>query len=111
MSNNASITNVVNVALIPEGQLAERDSMNLIAVFTSEQGVITSAERFRTYRDAQAVAADWGSASAVTEYANTVFGTKPNAINFGGSLIVALPRTLGPRRPPCAALSWSRLPC
>lgn len=92
MSNNASITNVVNVALIPEGQLAERDSMNLIAVFTSEQGVITSAERFRTYRDAQAVAADWGSASAVTEYANTVFGTKPNAINFGGSLIVALHR-------------------
>lgn len=92
MSNNASITNVINVALIPEGQLAARDSMNLIAVFTSEQGVISSAERFRTYRDAAAVAADWGSASAVTEYANTVFGTKPNAINFGGSLIVALHR-------------------
>lgn len=92
MSNNASITNVVNVALIPEGQLAQTDNMNLIAVFTSEQGVITSAERFRTYRDAQAVANDWGSAAAVTEYANTVFGTKPNAINFGGSLIVALHR-------------------
>ena len=88
----ADISQVVNVALIPEGQLAGRNNMNLITVFTSEQGVITSAERFRTYRDAAAVAADWGSASAVTEYANTVFGTKPNAINFGGSLIVALHR-------------------
>lgn len=92
MSNNASITNVVNVALIPEGQQAEFDNMNLITVFTGEQGVIASAERFRTYRDAASVAADWGSASAVTEYANTVFGTKPNAVNFGGSLIVALHR-------------------
>ena len=94
MSNNASITNVVNVALIPEGQLAGFINMNLITVFTSEPGVIASAERFRTYRDAAAVAADWGSASAVTEYANTVFGTKPNAINFGGSLIVALHRAV-----------------
>lgn len=103
MSNNASITNVVNVALIPEGQLAGRDNMNLITVFTSEQGVITSAERFRTYRDAAAVAADWGSASAVTEYANTVFGTKPNAINFGGSLIVALHRATTENVPASAA--------
>lgn len=103
MSNNASITNVVNVALIPEGQLAGRDNMNLIAVFTSEQGVINSAERFRTYRDAAAVAADWGSASAVTEYANTVFGTKPNAINFGGSLIVALHRATSENVPASAA--------
>lgn len=94
MSNNASITNVINVALIPEGQLAGFDQMNLITVFTSEAGVIASAERFRTYRDAAAVAADWGSASAVTEYANTVFGTKPNAVNFGGSLIVALHRAV-----------------
>jgi hypothetical protein len=99
----ADISQVVNVALIPEGQLAGRNNMNLITVFTSEQGVITSAERFRTYRDAAAVAADWGSASAVTEYANTVFGTKPNAINFGGSLIVALHRATTENVPAAAA--------
>jgi len=92
MSNNASITNVINVALIPESQLAGRDNMNLIAVLTSEKGVITSAERFRTYRDAASVEADWGTASIVTQYANAVFGTQPNAINFGGSLIVGLHR-------------------
>ena len=89
---SANISNVINVALIPEGQLAARDNMNLICVVTSEQGVLSSAERFRTYKDAQAVAADFGSASEVTEYANTVFSTRPNAINFGGSLIVGYHR-------------------
>lgn len=92
MSNNASITNVINVALIPEGQSAARDNMNVIAILTSETGVITSSERFRSYRDAQSVEADWGTASVVTQYANTVFGTKPNAINFGGTLIIGLHR-------------------
>lgn len=88
----ADISQVVNVALIPEGQQASFSNMNVCTVFTSEQGVIASAERFRTYRDAAAVAADWGSASSVTEYANTFFGTKPNAVNFSGSFVVALHR-------------------
>lgn len=88
----ADISQVVNVALIPESQLASRDSMNLIAVMTSEKGVITSAERYRMYKTAKEVEADWGTASSATAYANTVFGTKPNAINFGGSLIIGLHR-------------------
>lgn len=88
----ADISRVVNVALIPESQLAGRDNMNLIAIMTSEQGVITSAERYRSYRNVAGVEADWGTASPVTAYAQAVFGTKPNAINFGGSLIIGLHR-------------------
>ena len=103
MSNNASITNVINVALIPEGQQAARDNMNVIAVLTSETGVIDSAERFRSYRDVAAVEADWGTASVVTQYAQAVFGTKPNAINFGGSLIVGLHRATAETVPASAA--------
>lgn len=103
MSNNASITNVVNVALIPSPGLAEADNMNLIAVLTSETGVIFSAERFRTYRDAAAVEADFGTASITTQYAQTVFGTKPNAINFGGSLIIGLHRAVAETVPATAA--------
>lgn len=103
MSNNASITNVINVALIPESQLAQRDNMNVIAILTSEAGVITSAERFRSYRDAAAVEADWGTASIVTRYAQTVFGTRPNAINFGGTLIVGLHRAAQEAVPATAA--------
>lgn len=106
--SNASITNVINVALIPEGQQAERDNMNVIAVLTSEKGVITSAERFRSYRDSAAVEADWGTASVVTQYAMTVFGTKPNAINFGGSLIVGLHRATTETVPATAATLVSK---
>lgn len=104
MSNNASITNVINVALIPESQLAQRDNMNVIAVLSSAAaGVISSAERFRSYRDAAAVEADFGTASIVTQYANTVFGTRPNAINFGGSLIIGLHRAATETVPASAA--------
>jgi hypothetical protein len=103
MSNNASITNVINVALIPEGQQAQRDNMNTVAVLTSETGVIFSAERFRSYRDAAAVEADWGTASVTTQYAQAVFGTKPNPINFGGELIIGLHRAVTENVPATAA--------
>ncbi len=88
----ASITNIINVALIPEGQAAARDNMNVVCLMTSEQGVLSSAERFRAYRSAQAVEADWGTSSAVAQYAATFFSTQPNAVNFGGSLIVGFYR-------------------
>lgn len=101
---NASITNVVNVALIPESQLAQADNMNVIAVLSSgAAGVISSAERFRSYRDAPAVEADFGTASIVTQYANVVFGTRPNAINFGGSLVIGLHRAAAETVPASAA--------
>lgn len=88
----ANISNVINVALIPEGQLAARDNMNVICVITSDTTVLTSAERYRIYTDAASVASDFGSSSDVTAYANTVFGTQPNAINFGGSLVIGYHR-------------------
>jgi len=99
----ASINRVVNVALLPEGQQASRDNMNVIAVLTSETGVITSAERYRAYLEISAVEADWGTASVVTQYAQTVFGTKPNATNFGGTLIVGLHRAVAETVPATAA--------
>src|SRR5699024_3390414 len=91
-SMTASITNIINVALIPEGQAAARDNMNVACIMTSEQGVLSSAERFRAYRDAPAVEADWGTASAVSQYASVFFGTQPNAVNFGGTLIIGFHR-------------------
>lgn len=103
MSNNASITNVINVALIPEGRQAQRDNMNTVAIMTSETGVIDSAERFRSYREISAVEADWGTASITTQYAQAVFGTKPNPINFGGELIIALHRATAETVPATAA--------
>lgn len=88
----ANISQIINVALIPEGQAAARDNMNVVCIMTSEQGVLSSAERFRAYRDAAAVEADWGTSSPVTAFANTFFSTRPNAVNFGGALIIGFHR-------------------
>lgn len=89
----ADISNVINVALLAGGKQAARDNMNVVCIMTPETGVINSAERYRSYRTASAVEADWGTASAVSEYANTLFATSPNPINFGGTLIVGFYRT------------------
>jgi hypothetical protein len=84
----AEITNVINVALLPEGKAAAATNMNVVAIITKEQGVLSTAERYRAYKSAAAVAGDFGASSEVTAYANTVFATSPNAINFGGALVV-----------------------
>jgi hypothetical protein len=78
----------LNVALLPEGKAAAATNMNVVAIITKEQGVLSTAERYRTYKSAAAVAGDFGTSSEVTAYANTVFATSPNAINFGGALVV-----------------------
>ena len=70
----ANIANVINVALIPEGRLASRDNLNVTAIFTKDQTVLNSDERYRIYRDAASVSNDFGSTSAVAQHANTFFG-------------------------------------
>lgn len=82
------ISNVINVALLAGGKSAGRDNMNVVAILTPEQGVLSSNERYRAYKNPTAVEADWGTGSEVTEYANVFFGTSPNPVNFGGTLIV-----------------------
>ena len=83
----ANIANVINVALIPEGQLAARDNPNVCAVMTSEQGVLSTAERYRLYKSASDVAADFGTSSKMTAHANVFFAQQPNAVNFGGQFV------------------------
>lgn len=84
----ADISNIINVALLAGGKSAGRDNMNVVAILTPEQGVLSSDERYRAYKTAAAVEADWGTSSEVTEYANVFFATSPNPVNFGGTLIV-----------------------
>lgn len=85
----ANISNVINVALIPEGQQAARDNMNVVALMTSQQdGPLSSAVRTKLYSDATAVAEDFGSNSDAAGFANAFFGTTPNPVNFGGVLVM-----------------------
>lgn len=84
-----NISNVVNVQLLPEGQAAALDNMNVVAIMTSNQdGPINSANRYALYKEPGSVAADFGSSSAIASFANAFFATKPNAATSGGVLVV-----------------------
>jgi hypothetical protein len=84
----ANITNVINVQLLPEGQLAARDNMNVVAIMTSQQtGPLSTANRYELYSDIASVAADFGTDSAMYSFATAFFGTNPNPINAGGVLV------------------------
>lgn len=84
----ANISNVINVALLPEGQLAARDNMNVVAVMTSQQdGPLSTANRYELYSDLASVATDFGTDSEIYAHAVAFFGTAPNAINAGGLFV------------------------
>jgi hypothetical protein len=84
----ASINNVITVALLAEGQAAAADNMNVTAIISGKQGVLSSAERFRLYKDASAVALDYGASSEESSFANTFFASSPNPVSAGGVLVM-----------------------
>jgi hypothetical protein len=85
----ANINNVINVALLPEGLLAARDNMNVVAILTSQQtGPINSANRYALYSDVASVASDYGTESDIYAHATALFGSTPNPTNAGGVLVV-----------------------
>lgn len=84
---DADLGNVINVAILPEGRTVAPDNMNVVAIMTSNT-VLSSSERYRLYTQASAVNADFGTTSEVAKFAQTFFGTKPNAVNFGGVLVI-----------------------
>lgn len=84
----ANISNIINVALLPEGEAAARDNMNVVAVMTSQQtGPLSTANRYELYTDIASVAADFGTDSQMYQHATAFFGTNPNPINAGGVLV------------------------
>lgn len=90
----ADISNVINVSLVPEGQLAARDSMNVVAIMSSElvAGTLDTENRYQLYTNAADVAADHGSDSQVNAYAEVFFSQAPNPVNAGGTLVVGFYR-------------------
>lgn len=85
---SVNISNVINVALLEGGALATADNPNIVAIMTSQQdGPLSTAVRYQTYSDAASVAADFGTASKMNDFALSFFGTSPNPTNAGGYLV------------------------
>ena len=71
----ADLSNVVNVSLIPEGRLVQRDNMNVVSIITSQLGYLSTAKRTEVYRSSAQIGIDFGSNSAIYKHALAFFGT------------------------------------
>lgn len=101
---SASINNVINVTLLEEGKAAARDNINVCAIVTSQTGVLSTAERWRAYKTSSAVEQDWGASSVTAAFANAFFGTSPNPISAGGTLVIGYWNAAGETLPETAGL-------
>jgi hypothetical protein len=61
--------------------------MNIVAMFTSELGALSSAKRTIAYTDLSSVATDFGTNSSMYEYAKILFAQTKNPTNSGGYLV------------------------
>lgn len=101
---SASINNVINVTLLEEGRSAARDNINVCAIMTSQPGVLSTAERWRSYKSPSAVEQDWGASSVTAAFSNAFFGTSPNPVSAGGTLIVGFWNAAGETLPATAGV-------
>lgn len=68
----------------------------------TSQGGVSTAERWRSYKTASAVEQDWGASSVTAAFANTFFGTSPNPVSAGGTLIIGYWNAAGENLPATA---------
>lgn len=85
---SASINNVINVTLLEEGRAAARDNINVCSIVTSQPGILSTSERWRSYKTSSAVEQDFGASSVTAAFANAFFGTSPNPISASGTLVI-----------------------
>lgn len=84
----ADISNVINVTLLEEGAAVAADNINVVSIITGRQGVLSSSNRYGAYKTSAAVAADFGASSPEASFATSLFGTSPNPIGAGGTLVI-----------------------
>ncbi|EPR2254943.1 DUF3383 family protein [Yersinia enterocolitica] len=101
---SASINNVINVTLLEEGRSAARDNINVCAIMTSQPGVLSTSERYRSYKSPAAVDQDFGASSVTAAFSNAFFGTSPSPISAGGTLIIGFWNAAGETLPSTAGV-------
>lgn len=97
MTKNLSLSNVINVALVPSiAGLSEFNTANLL-LYSTETPIqsqwatgVDGQEIYRVYYTASAVAEDFGVNSLTYKMALAVFSQAPNILNNSGALIIAL---------------------
>jgi hypothetical protein len=98
----ADISNVVTVNLNLEPVLARAGNINTCAIFTSNNNVLSTSERFRSYRTLTEVESDFGTSSQESVWARRFFGA-PNPVQAGGELVFSFWRAADETVPAKAA--------
>lgn len=106
-----SIANVITVSLLPEGQAAALDNLNVVSIITTDRGgPLNSSNRYGLYTDSASVEADFGTASAASAAARVFFATQPNPVSAGGVLVMGYWRATSETVPAkSAALTGAQL--
>lgn len=84
----ADISNVIRVSIQDEGAAVLPDNVNVVSIITGNQGVLSTAERYRIYRTSGGVADDFGASSPEHAFALSFFDTEPDPISAGGVLVI-----------------------
>lgn len=91
MANNLSLSNVINVTLVPSiAGLSEFNTANLLLYSTDEPITEFGNDSYRVYYNASSVAEDFGVDSLTYKMALAVFSQTPNILSNSGALIIAL---------------------
>ena len=91
MANNLSLSNVINVTLVPSiAGLSEFNTANLLLYSTeTPREKANFTEEYRVYYSASVVAEDFGVESLTYKMALAVFSQAPNILSNSGALIIA----------------------
>lgn len=90
MANNLSLSNVINVTLVPSiAGLSEFNTANLL-LYSTETPKDFGDDIYRIYYNASNVAEDFGVDSLTYKMALGVFSQAPNILSNSGALIIAI---------------------
>lgn len=92
MGNELSLSNVINVSLVPTASgLSEFNTANVLLLSTETPiNAFEQNEEFRVYRGPTAVGNDFGVNSLTAQMANAIFSQTPNILTNSGALIIGL---------------------
>ena len=100
----ASINNAVTIQTLPNPTLAVSDNINIVMAITRQQGTLSTANRYKSYSDLNAVSKDFGSSSDVYEFASVFFSTTPNALGADGKFLIGYWRGFDEQLPATQAI-------
>lgn len=92
--NNLSLSNVINVTLMPSvSGLSEFNTANLFLLSFDTPTKQDFTSGFRVYKSLPEVSADFAYDSLTVKMATAVFSQTPNILSNSGSLIIGLPNS------------------